>query len=175
MCWFIPLIIAGVSAVSQFQANKKATAAEVDSANFNIAEQERAAQISREKAKQAFDHGEMDRDNYMRSFAQEQGERAANMGASGLDVNSGSNLTALADSAAMAELDGNTLRHNAANEVWGHNQDARNSLTQAYLSRKGKYDAIEAGKTRNKTILVNTAGSMASSYFGGAAGAAGRM
>lgn len=161
MCWFVPLIIAGVSAVAQMKANEENTASEVNDANFNAAESARQAQLSEMQSLHSFDQGEADRDTYMRQAARNHGSMVTDRGASGMDVNSGSSVDILADNAALAYLDGKMIRHNAALESYGHKEDARNARVRAHLSLNHGVDAVKAGDRNKKMILLNAAGSMA--------------
>lgn len=161
MCWFVPLIIAGVSAVAQMQANDENTEAAVKAANFNAAEAARQAQIAEMRARNAIDRGEAEREGYMRQAAQDRGGLAAQFGASGMDVNSGSSADLLADSAGLAYLGGKNIRHNASMEAWGYKEDARNARVQSQLSNLQAADAGKAGRRNKTSTLLNTAGSMA--------------
>lgn len=164
MCWFVPLIIAGVSAVSQMNANAQAADAQAASDEFNAKEAEREATIAGMKAENALERGESERDTYMRKFQQEQGTRAAGQGASGLVMGSGTGADVLADSEALAHLEGENIRHNSAMEAWDYNNQARNATTQAGLSRASALSAKKAVKSQNTATLLNAAGSAAGSF-----------
>lgn len=164
MCWFVPLIIAGVSAVAQMNANEQAGNAQAAADEFNAGEAEREATIAGMKAGNALERGESERDSYMRNFRQEQGTRAAGQGASGLVMGSGTGADVLADSAALARLEGEKIRHNAAMEVWDHNNQARNATAQAGLSRASALSARKAVKTQSTATLLSAAGSAAGSF-----------
>lgn len=173
MCWFVPLIIAGASAVSQLKANDQATDAAVNSANYNAAEADREARIAGMQAQNALERGGAERESYMRSFEQEQGATAAAQGASGFAVGSGSNLSVLADQAALAKLDAETISHNAEMEAWGYKEQGRNATAQGDMYRQSAISAKKAGKTNRGTILLNAAGSAAGGMagkFGGVKG-----
>ncbi len=161
MCWFAPLIIAGISAVSQMQAAGEESKAAARAANYNAKESERDATLAGMRTEDAIERGEAERDTYMRGFAQEQGSRAAAQGASGVVMGTGSNMDALADSAALANLDAETLRHNARVEAVGYKEQQRSALAQSELYKAEMLSAVNARKTEKKTALLNAAGSMA--------------
>lgn len=173
MCWFVPLIIAGVSAVASMQvADQEAEAAD-QAATYNANEAKREAGIAGMKAQNAYERGEADRETHMRQFQQEQGTRAANQGASGVVMGTGTGADVLADSAALAELDGETIRYNAAVEQWGYKEQQRSALAQADLSEAEGQSALNAAKTKKTSILLSSAGSMAGGFGGASASGSG--
>ena len=178
MCWFVPLIIGAVAAVAGSAAEQKGidaqNAAQIQATNFNSAEAERQALLLEGQAKDAIDRGEADRLRYMREFQQEQGARAADLGASGVDVNSGSALDILADSAAVAALDAKTIRHNAAREAFGYREQAGSRRVNAAMERNAARYGIQAGQAQKQASVLNAVGSMASMWGGGIAGKLGK-
>jgi hypothetical protein len=143
------------------------SAAAAESANFNAAQARRQAEISGMREKDALDRGEADRLAYLRDFQQEQGSRAASMGASGIALDSGSSLDVLADSAAAAALDASTIRANAGKEAWGYREQAGQALTEAGLSEMAGQNAVTAGERKKTGLLLNTAGSLFGQMGGG--------
>jgi hypothetical protein len=102
------------------------------------------------------------------------------MGASGIDVNSGSALDVLADSAGSAAEDADIIRQNAGREAQGYREEARSGRLNALNTRnEGRY-AITAGQSNRQSILLNAAGSLAttaalaSAYGSGSASKAGK-
>jgi len=166
MFWFLPMAISGAAAlggaVTQMRAVDAETAANMRAAKFNSAEAERAALLNEQQARDALDRGEYERARYMRNFRQEQGVRTADMGASGLDVNSGSALDILADSAATAALDAKMIRHNAENEAFGFREQARTRHAQAMQERNAARYSAQAGEYKKQAALLNAVGSMGS-------------
>jgi hypothetical protein len=165
MCWFLPFIIQGASALigaqQQQQAADMEAAAAVQSANFNSAEMERQAKLHEMQAVDAFDRGESERTRHMRDFQQEQGARTAGFGASGVDVNSGSALDILADNAAVAALDAKMIRHNADMEAYSYREQARKQRVGAMQERNKARWAVQAAEIQKQAGLLNAAGSMA--------------
>jgi hypothetical protein len=178
MCWFIPLIIMAASSIAGAEQQKQAiemeTAANIQAANFNSREAERQAQLHEMQAKDALDRGEIERTRYMRDFQQEQGARAAEMGASGVDVNSGSALDILSDNAAVAALDAKTIRHNAAQEAFGYHEQARTQRVNAMQARNAARYGVVAGEMQKQAALLNTVGSMASMWGNSGMGGGGQ-
>ena len=88
--------------------------------------------------------------------------RTADLGASGVDVNSGSALDILSDNAAVAALDAKTIRHNAANEAFGYREQARNQRVNAMMGRNAARYGVTAGEYKKQAALINAVGSMGS-------------
>ena len=62
-----------------------------------------------------------------------QGRQVAALAASGVDVQSGSALDIISDTAALGEIDALTIRDNAAREAWQHRAQAQNFTQQGTL------------------------------------------
>jgi hypothetical protein len=71
------------------------------------------------------------------------GENKARLGGSGVDLQSGSPLAALADSRMLNELDAQAVKSNAAMEAFGHRSQGRMLLQQAsdiqYMTSVGSF------------------------------------
>lgn len=100
------------------------------------------ALLSRRAAADAVQRGEAEAGK-----AQAEGSRAiaqarASLGASGLEMTSGSALDALATTRLNTELDAQTLRANAAREAWGYKVEAHNQDMQAEVAGRRADQAI---------------------------------
>lgn len=70
------------------------------------------------------------------------GSQRAQMGAAGLDLQSGSPLEVLLGTAQVGEQDVQTIRNNAAREAWGYQSERRNVLAQGRLAKySGRFGA----------------------------------
>lgn len=162
MCWYVPLVLSGLSTVAQMRANEEATNAAVAEANYNRAESLRGANTAAVQAQNAYERGEAERESHQRSFAKEQGQRAAAAGASGFAMNSGSNLDTLADAAGQNAINANAIRSNTAAQVRGYAEQRHKALANANQYQASAISAKNAGRTRRGNILLNAAGSAAS-------------
>lgn len=168
--WWIPAALMGASTLTQLKSNRDATQASIEAATYNAAEARRQALVADMQAANATERGEANRESFMRQLAQEQGSRTAQMGASGLDVNSGSNLDVLADSAALGQLDAETIRYNAAMEAWGYSNQARDAREQADLYQREAKGAARSYKLNQAGTLLSGLGSMAGMAYQGTGG-----
>jgi len=99
--------------------------------------------VQQRQADDAIKRGEVDEMNHRLKVAQMKSSQRAKFGASGADVNSGSSLDVLADTAMMGELDALTIRGNASREAYGYRVGASNTIAQGKLDKsRGTNNAI---------------------------------
>lgn len=135
--------------------------------NYNAGIAAQNAQIAREQ-------GEAAVQAQQRNAARRIGTMIANYGASGVQVDSGSPLDVLADSAAMATLDSLTIRYNYALKAAGFENQAALDRAAAKSSRtSGYFNAIGAGLSgyAGMKSMGFGAGSTSIPAFGNAGGA----
>ena len=138
----------GVAAYGQYQQGQYN--AQVANANASAAEA-----AARDAAERGDNEAAMQRLQVSRLI----GRQRAAFSASGVDASSGSALDVLGDTAAMGELDVQTVRSNAAREVWGLRTQAAVDRFSGRVSRR--MGAIGAGST-----LLTGAGQMAGQAYG---------
>ena len=115
-----------IAAQSQ-QAQMQAQAQERQAAyNAQMAENEAATQNA--LARNEISRGIADRERQQRDAARKMGEMRANMGASGFEMDSGTNLSLLAESASEHQHDSNIIASNAAQAAWQHQAAASSAL-----------------------------------------------
>lgn len=95
------------------------------------------AQVARENAQLALEQGAEEERRVRVQGRKVVGEMRASYGASGVSSTSGSAVDALADSAAMAEMDALTVRRNAEIKSYQFNQQAGMEDRAARASRTG--------------------------------------
>jgi hypothetical protein len=135
---------AGVSTYGQVQAGnyQKAVANE----NAKIAEQSGALALQRGAAEAGI--------RRMKA-GQEIGQARAQLGTTGIALESGGGLEAIADARMMSELDVETVKNNAAREAWGYKVGAMNSRAQGEL-------ALTSSRYGAASTLLGTAAQAAS-------------
>lgn len=120
------------SVFSQYQTGKQAQAV----GDYN-------AHVSDLKAEEARKVGAAAEQQQLAKTKQVMGAQRAGMGASGLQVDSGTFGNLLEDTAKFGELDALTARSNALKQAWGYEQEAVNSRLQgAMASRAGSLNAF---------------------------------
>jgi DNA primase len=117
------------------RAQAQATIANIQAANFN-------ADLLEQNAVIAAEQGRVAQEAQQRQASRQIGSMIAAYGASGVQVDTGSPLDVLADSARMAELDRLTIGYNTELEV-------RNYQTQAQLQRMTAQQGVLAAATYN--------------------------
>jgi hypothetical protein len=139
---------ASMYAQSESQRVQQESAEAAAQANAQMAENEAATQ--QELAKNEISKGIADRERQQRQASRAMGQMRADMAASGLEMDSGSNLSLLAESAGEHQYDSATITSNAQQAAWQHQVGALNATNQ-----KGLYDwqAANAGSGRNATMI----------------------
>ena len=121
----------GMGFYGGLQQGKAASAA----ASYNALLAQREASILEMQAKDAEKRGQVEEDRFRQQMTAFQGEQISSLAASGVQVDSGSPLQILADTAEEIELDARTIRHNASMEAWNFKNQSYNALAQANLSK----------------------------------------
>ena len=96
---------------------------------------EQNAKIAEFQAHDAIERGGQDELRLRRSLAIQQGAARAAMGASGIDIDSGSMQNVINQSIQEGEHDAEAIKFNAARERWGYLSQAANYRAQAQTAR----------------------------------------
>lgn len=141
-------VIAVAGGAMQAKAQKEQGEYEDAVAKNNAIISERAAKDAERRGRNAEDAKRLE-------VAQLISKQRAQGAANGVDIQGGSMMLMLEDSAMMGELDALTIRSNAANEAYGHRTNAMNQRAQGALSKA-------AGKNAAMGTILTTAGKTAS-------------
>jgi hypothetical protein len=127
------IVTVATTAVSMYaqqqQQEQQAKAQKAQAAyNAQIAANEQATQ--EQLARNEISKGIADRERQQRDAARKMGEMRAQMGASGFEMDSGSNLSLLAESAQEHQYDSNVIMSNANQAAWQHLVAANSAQNQ---------------------------------------------
>jgi hypothetical protein len=101
------------------------------------------AKVDEIKATQALEAGVAAEDAHRAKVRQMIGQQRAGMGASGVEVDSGTFGDILADSAAQGEMDAVAHRTNAMREAWGYRESAKQSAAEGkWAGRSGAMNSL---------------------------------
>lgn len=125
---------AGISAAGQYQASK-----------FNEQMAERQAAMQEEAAQDALERGEEQADRQRERTGDLIGEQRAALGASGVQMDSGSALRLQTDSRYQGELDALTIEENAQRQAMGMSRQADQTRIQGEM--QGRRGRIGAGSS----------------------------
>ena len=116
----VTAVSTAVSMYAQNQQGKQQAKAATASAEYNlqVAENEKATQ--QQLAQNEVAKGIADRDRHMRNVSRQQGEMTSMLAASGFEIDSGSSLSMLGESAEEAQYDANIITQNADRAAWQH-------------------------------------------------------
>lgn len=137
---------AGIGAYGQYQQGK-----------YQEKVAENNAIVQNRMAEDALKRGEAKEQQHRQQVQQMISRQRTQLAANGVDMQGGSALDMIGDTAMMGELDALTIRSNAANEAYGHRVGATNTLAQGKLDRMaGNYGAA--------STLLTGAGKVAGSW-----------
>lgn len=144
----------GMYAQNQAQKSQERSAKAAAQHNAQVAANEAAMQ--QQLARNEIAKGEADRTRQQRQAARAMGEMRANMGASGFEMDTGSNLSILAESAAEHQYDSAVITSNAEQAAWQHQVAALNATNQGNLA-DWQYDNASSGR---KAAGIGMAGTL---------------
>lgn len=155
----VTAISTGVGMYAQNEQQKAQEKSARAAAEYNAQVAENEAATHRQLAQNELSKGIAEREQQQRKAARAMGEMRAEMGASGFEMDSGSNLSLLAESAAEHQYDSAVITSNAEQAAWQHQVAAINATNQ-----KSLYDwqYANAASGRGATNLA-----MAGSLLGG--------
>ena len=123
---------------AQNQAQKTQADAARASAEYNAQVAANEAATQQELARNEISKGIADRERQQRQAARAMGEMRAQMGASGFEMDSGSNLSLLAESAGERQYDSQVIMNNAEQAAWQHLVGQTSALNeQEYANWQG--------------------------------------
>ena len=150
----------GVSVYGGIQQGRQASAA----AAYNAKMAQRSAQMSEMQAKDAERRGAIEEDRFRRQQSLLQGQQASMLAASGVQLDSGSPLQILADTAEATEVDARTIRYNARMDAWGLRNQAASSIAQAQFAKIEGKNARSNAYLSAGGSLISGLGSLAGRY-----------
>jgi hypothetical protein len=154
-------IIGGV--VSAIGAMKQGQA-QADAANYQAQVARNNEIISLQQANLARQDGATKAQQQDLKAAQTLGTQKAVLGASGVDIESGSAREVVASQNELARLDALTVQSNAERKAWGFDVEASNQKAQAGLYRMQAKNAKEAGMLNAFSSLLGGFGKVAGKW-----------
>lgn len=152
-------ISTGVGMYGQYEQQRQAEASAKASAEYNAQLAANDAANQQQLARNEIAKGVAERERQQRQAARAMGDMRAGMGASGFEMDSGSNLSLLAESAGEHQYDSSAIMSNAEQAAWQRQIGAVNALNDESLA---KWQAANAGSGRNGAYL-----GMAGTLLGG--------
>jgi len=151
---------AGVGAVGAIEKGNATSAA--DKYNAEIAANN--AKIATQSANYAGAAGTAQAEQAGLQSRAKLGAIVANEGASGVDINSGSNLQVQSSARELGELNAITIRSNAARTAYGYQVQGANDTAQSNLDTSSAGQAETAGGIGAASSVLGGLGSAASNY-----------
>lgn len=153
---------AGMTAYGQMEQGKAAAA----QSRYQAAVQRNNQIINERQADDAVQRGRIAEQQQRLQTAQVASRQRASLAANGLDLNSGSAVDILSDTAMLGELDALTVRSNAEREAWGYRVQGSNAAASAGLLDAQASSAKRAGMMGAGASLLTGAGSVANKWYG---------
>ena len=159
--------MAGTMAGAQSQAQGQQQAAESRATEYRYQAEvdQNNKEVEEWKASDAIARGKVEEDVHRIKVSQLKGRQRAVIAAQGREVDSGSALDILGDTAELGELDALTIRSNAEREEYEHNVRASNLGANKEMKLLAANNAIKAGNIAARTSLLQGVGSVASKWY----------
>ena len=149
-------VSAAMTAASQYQQQKSAN----KQAEFRARVADQNAKTKRKLANYAIEKGRLEEQRQRVKTARLKGTQRAGYALAGVEMDTGSPLDMLEDTAALGEIDALNVRHGAALDAWQHEVGASDALTQSTLYRSSKASPL----TQSLPTLLSGASSVASKW-----------
>lgn len=154
------VIAAGVTAYGEVQSSEATSAADKYTAQIAA----NNAIIATQSANYAGAAGTAQAEQAGLQSRAKLGAIVANEGASGVDINSGSNLQVQSSARQLGELNAITIRSNAARTAYGYQVQGANDTAQSNLDTFSAGQAETAGDIGATSSVIGGLGSAASNY-----------
>jgi len=151
---------AGVGAIGSMTSANAAS----ESAKYNAEIASNNAKIATQNANYAGAAGTAQAEQAALKTRAEVGSMAASEGASGVDINSKSNLDVRSSARQLGELNAITIRSNAARAAYGYNVKAASDTATGQLDLASAQNDLTAGALNAGTTVLSTAGSAAMNF-----------
>jgi hypothetical protein len=142
--------VGAYGAIAQGKAQKS-------QARYQSAVERNNATIAGWQATDAQQRGQIEEQRQRLATARLRGAQRAGMAANGIEIDSGSPLDVLMDTAQLGELDALTIRSNAEREAYGFRSQSGNLMAQAGLTQMAGRSAQTAGYIGAGSTLLSTA------------------
>jgi hypothetical protein len=138
----------GVGMIGNVLGTSMQMNAATNQANYQAGIANQNASIAQAQAVSTGQQGTNEQIQIRQKATQVAGSQKAALSASGLDIQAGTPLSILADTATQSEQDVQTSRYNTAMQMWGLNNQANQYKAEAS-------NAIQAGKNASKSALLS--------------------
>lgn len=152
------------AAVSAYSAHQQA-AAQQQAMAYQAAVAMNNKQIAEQYAEAEVQKGQRLEEAKRTETAQREGMVRAAVGASGIDVNSGSPLRLQADTAMTGDLDALTIRNNSMRAAYGYRVQGLSYASQASLDMMGAESAGRAGTLGQWSSIIGGASSVSDKWL----------
>lgn len=125
------------------------------------------AQVAKQNADYAIQRGEQQAQSYGMQASQRQGQIKVAQAASGLDINSGSNLAVQQGQRQVTTMDLEQIRSNAAKTAYDYDVQSTSFTNQAQLDKMAGQNEYAAGWINAGSTLIGSASSVAERWYQG--------
>ncbi|WP_019646201.1 hypothetical protein [Novispirillum itersonii] len=158
---FSGILGTGMSMYGQMQQGQAAKA----QANYQAQVAERNKQVLEYQAQDRAEQGQLQEEQQRLKVRQLMGTQRAALSASGVTLDDGSAVDLLTDTAAIGEMDAQTIRHNTAKDLWAiRNQQQGLDAESTLLMSRGKASA-QAGAIGAASSLLGGANKVADDWY----------
>jgi hypothetical protein len=154
MCAWVGIVISALgtlaSMAGQYQQQKSQEKAQRAQAEYNAQIAANEAATQQQLAQNEIAKGAAERNRHIRAGMRQMGEMRSQLGASGFEMDSGSNLSLLGESAEEIQYDANIISQNAAMDAWKHQVGATSAVNEQNWAN---YQKSQIGSNRTGMLL----------------------
>lgn len=154
-----------ISGVAGFVGQQQQAGAQANALRYQADMDKNNQIIQGQMAADAIERGKEEERLHRIKIGQLKGTQVNAFAKNGVEVDSGSPLDILGDTAMIGELESLKIRNNAEREAWGYQVNAQNYAASAANNQTAAKNTLSAGKTAGATSLLSTAGTVSSKWY----------
>lgn len=158
------LVLAGVATAMGAYGTYQQGQQQKAQAEYQAAVANNNAIIAERQAQDSLDRGRVEEQQHRLKVAQMKGTQRSALAASGVQVDSGSALDVVADTAMMGEFDALTIRNNAEREAYAYRVQGSNYQAESGLYSLAGRNAARNGSFGAATTLLGGAAQIGMNY-----------
>lgn len=152
--------------VMQYSAQKQAGAAQSNALRYEADVAQNNSVIQEKLAKDAIERGKTDEQMHRIKIGQLKSQQINAFAKNGVEVDSGSPLDVLSDTAMIGELEALTIRNNAERDAYGYRVQGMNYSASAANNRTAASTARSSANTSAMTSVLSSTANVADKWYG---------
>lgn len=159
------LVLTGLSGAASFMSGQQQAKAQASALNYQAAVDNNNKIIQERQAADAIDRGKNEEMLHRIKVVQLKGQQINAFAKNGVEVDSGSALDVLSDTAQIGELEALTIRSNAARDAYGYQVNAMNLDASSKNNRAAAQNTKKSATMAGFGTALSTAGAVADKWY----------